>query len=213
MSVVIRRQVPLAITFLIGVYMLFEYYFVLPSSLQNISTYIQNFGVIMINLSLGLGAIVTISSHVRKISRRITGQWIYSVCLIATFILFVAVGFIFTTLGPEWKWLYESTMLPLYATTYSMWVFYMTSGAYRAFRARNVESAILLFSGSIVMLGNVPIGGIIWDGFPLLRDWIMSVPNMAANRGIIMGAALGAMILALRVLVGRETSYLGTREE
>jgi len=37
----------------------------------------------------------------------------------------------------------------------------------------------------------------------------MDYPNMAGQRGIIIGAAIGALSLGLRILVGLERSYLG----
>jgi hypothetical protein len=38
---------------------------------------------------------------------------------------------------------------------------------------------------------------------------MMDKPNTAAQRGIIIGAALGAGSLSLRVILGIERSYLG----
>jgi hypothetical protein len=212
MSVEFRRQIPLAITFVISIFLILDYFLKMPASIAAVGGTLQNWGVIVIAFSLGLGAIVTLNTHLRRIQRRAEGQWAFSIVLFAAFFLFLGVGLSLGTLHPSWDWLYQSIMLPLYATTYSMWCFYMASGAYRAFRARNRESTVLLISGIIVMLGNVPIGEVIWGGFPLLRNWIMSVPNMAVNRGIVMGAALGAIILGLRVLIGKETGYLGRRD-
>ena len=37
----------------------------------------------------------------------------------------------------------------------------------------------------------------------------MNCPNAAAQRGIIIGAALGAACLSLRVILGIERTYLG----
>ena len=39
--------------------------------------------------------------------------------------------------------------------------------------------------------------------------WIMVVPNGAAKRAILMGAAMGIASMSLRVILGIERSYLG----
>ena len=68
--------------------------------------------------------------------------------------------------------------------------------------------AILLVSGAMVMIGRVPLGASISSLFPKLADWIMSVPNAAGQRGMIIGAAMGVIATGLRVLVGIEKPYL-----
>jgi hypothetical protein len=64
----------------------------------------------------------------------------------------------------------------------------------------------------VVMLGRIPLGESIMGGNPWLAhftDWLMDWPNAAAQRGIIIGAALGAASLSLRVITGIERTYLG----
>lgn len=36
----------------------------------------------------------------------------------------------------------------------------------------------------------------------------MDIPNAAATRGILIGAALGALAMSLRILLGIERTYL-----
>lgn len=95
------------------------------------------------------------------------------------------------------------------ATMFSMLAFFIASAAYRAFRARTVPSAILLATAVIVMLGRIPMGQYIYDALPSWANWIMMVPSVAVQRGIIIGAALGAASMSLRILVGIERTYLG----
>jgi hypothetical protein len=46
-----------------------------------------------------------------------------------------------------------------------------------------------------------------------LSEWIMSIPNSAAQRGIIIGAALGAASMSIRIILGIERTYLGTGKD
>ena len=43
---------------------------------------------------------------------------------------------------------------------------------------------------------------------PVWQEWIMEVPQNAAKRAILIGAALGVMATGLRVILGIERSYL-----
>jgi hypothetical protein len=106
-------------------------------------------------------------------------------------------------------WIFNAAFQPLQSTMFSLLAFYVASAAFRAFRVRNVEAGLLLASALIIMLGVNPIT----QGFlPFLADWtnwILTVPNTAAQRGIIIGAALGAASMTLRILLGIERSWLG----
>ena len=109
-----------------------------------------------------------------------------------------------------WKLMYNDIIAPMNATVYATLVFYIGSAAYRAFRIRSAESAVLLICAIIIMLGNVPLGTMLfgkWIGNA--ATWIMEVPNSAAMRGIQVGATLGAVATALRILLGIERGYLG----
>jgi hypothetical protein len=69
------------------------------------------------------------------------------------------------------------------------------------------------------MLGRVPLGDLLTDwAFPgqlhlsTFQEWIMDIPQNAAKRAILIGAALGVMATGLRVILGIERSYLSGEE-
>lgn len=120
--------------------------------------------------------------------------------------------------GSAFWWIYEYLFKPLTATMFSMLAFYISSAAFRAFRAKNLEAALLLGTAFIVLLGRTFAG--VWltswlpDSLSFLRIenltvFIMSVFNTAGNRAIMIGIALGLISTSLKVLLGMDRSYLG----
>ena len=100
------------------------------------------------------------------------------------------------------------------ATMFATLAFYIASAAYRAFRARNAEATILLLTATIVMLWRVPMGEALLSYLPgniseFLNTYIMNGINLAVQRGIIIGAALGAASMSLRIILGIERTYMG----
>ncbi len=129
--------------------------------------------------------------------------------------------------GSAFWFLYEYGFKPLQATTFAMLAFYVASAAFRAFRARNVESVLLLGTAFIILMGRTYLGTLmtIWlpqdpmenpAGFftiPHLTQWIMMVFNTAGSRAIMIGIALGVASTSLKVLLGIDRSYLGSDRE
>jgi len=104
---------------------------------------------------------------------------------------------------------YDNVLLPISQTIGSLLVFYIASAAYRSFRVRSREAAVLLVAGVIVMLTTAPVGAMIWSGIPQIGKWIMDIPNTAARRAIGLGASLGGYAAMIRVLLGLERGHLG----
>jgi len=113
------------------------------------------------------------------------------------------------------NWVFKYMYSPLQATMFSLLAFFIASAAFRAFRMRTVEAGVLLTAGVLVMFGRVPLGQFDWGitetyfGFDTIMNWIMNVPMTAAMRGILMGAAMGVIVMGLKVILGIERSYMG----
>ncbi len=112
--------------------------------------------------------------------------------------------------GRVFVWIYDHVFDPCNSTMFALLAFFVASAAFRAFRARNIEAALLLGAAILVMLGRAPIGRSISDVFPDLAQWVIDIPNNAGRRAIMMGAAIGAIATGLRVIVGLERSHLGS---
>jgi len=116
-------------------------------------------------------------------------------------------------IGSSFMKIYEYVYVPLQATMFALLAFFVASASYRAFRARNKEATLLLIAGFIVMLGRVPVGEYFSiDGylsFSQMSQFIMSVPAMSVQSGIMIGVALGVISTSLRLILGIERSHLG----
>jgi hypothetical protein len=116
--------------------------------------------------------------------------------------------------GSIYDWLFVNLQSPMMATMFATLAFYIASAAFRAFRARTAEATLLLVTATLVMFWRVPIGEAFLNLIPgdlpyFINKFVMNGVNLAVQRGIIIGAALGAAALSLRIILGIERTYMG----
>jgi len=123
--------------------------------------------------------------------------------------------------SPFW-WIYEYMFKPLTATMFALLAFYVASAAFRAFRAKNVEAALLLGTAFVVLLGRTAAGTVLTGWLPDWLGWlrveeltvlIMTIFNTAGTRAIMIGIALGIVATSLKIILGMDRSYLGSAEK
>jgi hypothetical protein len=208
-----RRTIPLVITFIIGLYPIFAF-FVPHARIADANDWLDEALVIVAAFALPLGTVNVVMTNVSKLKKQNTG-WQYSIVLLAGLATMATFGLMGGTgVEPRFQWMFVNMVSPLQATMFALLSFYVASAAYRAFRARNFEATILLIAAIVVMLGRIPFGDMLTGGaMTPISEWIMSIPNSAAQRGIIIGAALGAASMSIRIILGIETTYLGTGKD
>ena len=209
----LKRHLPLIITFLMGVMFALQYYIPHPIS-EDAITAVSNWMQIITGFAMLLGIASLFHVHFLKIKRQVPG-WGYSLILYLGMIMTIIVGFAShgdTTIdGGQtiFGWVYDYTMVPLQATMFSILAFFIASAAYRAFRARSREAAVLLSAAVVVMMGRVPLGQFLlpwtWD----ITQWLLNVVNSAVRRAILIGVSMGAVALSIKIILGIERSYLG----
>lgn len=140
----------------------------------------------------------------------------YSVVLLVSMFGMIIYG-VFVAKNPDhegWAWLYNQILAPMGGTLFSLLTFFLASAAYRTFRGRNLDAVVLLVSAVIMMLGRVPVGSLLLGKWvPLSAGWILRVPNAASMRAIKIGATLGGVSTAFRIMVGLERGYLSAGGE
>lgn len=209
-----RRTIPLVLTFAVGMYPIFAF-FVPHRFVSNLNQDLDTWLVIVAAFALPLGVVNLVMTNVGKIKQRRKG-WPYSIVLIAGLCLMAFYGIMGGDQGfhPDFQRMFVNMVSPLQATMFSLLAFYVASAAYRAFRARNVEATVLLIAAIVVMMGRIPFGDMLSGGrMTPISEWLMTKPNAAAQRGIIIGAALGAASMQIRVILGIERTYLGKGQD
>lgn len=204
-----RREIPLKITLFFGLFMIIQY-FVPHWMVNELAGRFQQWAVIVLAFAYVLGIANLVRINLDVVSKR--GQdWYYKIITVVTLFATLLIGLIGgITPGTFFNdRLYLQMYVPMSSTMYATLAFFIASAAYRAFRVRSWQASLLAVTAMIVMLGRVPVGQIFWRDMPGLVDWVMQVPNMVAQRGILIGAALGAVATGLKMVFGIERSYLG----
>ena len=203
-----RRQIPILICFVFGLFMLVQYFVPHKYSIlayQNVLDWMQ----IIYLFTLMVGALSFIKIQSKKIALK-DKNWGFSVISLLGLLVMVIFG-LFIGMGKDsaFLWVFDHFQAPMQTTMFSLLAFFVASAAYRGFRARSWEATLLLIVATIVMLGKVPLSNSISELIPKGAEWIINVPSMAARRGILIGIGLGSISTSLRIILGIERTYLG----
>jgi len=213
MSETLRRvEIPVAITIICALLQVIPYYLDIPV-LAEVSVNFRDWVLLVASYATFIGIITVSRTHIDKVQKKSSG-YPYSIIILISAIVMIFFGLPLPEFGLGmsnivYKFLFTNVISILKATITSMNAFFVTSAAWRGFRARTVEGSIVLISGLLIMCANAPIMTSLWPPFSAIGDWIFSVPNLATQRAVLIGSALGAIALAARLLMGIERGYLG----
>ena len=173
-----KRQIPILIVTVIGSITLFGWFIDQPDVKEFVGDDATQWYDILASFAIILGALNLIKLQVQKVLYQRPG-WGYSLVAVFGFIFSITAGFFIkgvddsvaqwgahvTSDGTLFKWMFDYVFSPMSATMFSLLAFFVASASYRAFRIRNFEATLLLVSGIIIMIGRVPIGGVISSWF------------------------------------------------
>jgi hypothetical protein len=204
-----KREVPLLISMVAGIFVLIGF-FVPHPAIKTTYDDIQQWVIIVVAFTYVLGVANVLRINWTQVSRK-DKDWPFKIVLIAGMLATIAVGFSegshYLDDGSSFAWIYNTFYSSMSATMFSLLAFFIASAAFRAFRIRTIEAFLLSVAAFILMLGRVPIGNLIHPALPEAADWLMEIPQNAAKRGILMGAALGVMATGFRIILGIEKTY------
>jgi hypothetical protein len=202
-----KREIPILIVGITGFAMLIQYF--IPTDWSEfIFSYSQDWVIVIGILAMPLGIWSLVKANILKL--KVPGERFYSAVLLVGFFIMVFSGLKRENLelGSFHMNIFSYVLVPIQATIFSLLAFFIASAAYRAFRARSILATILLLTAFLIMLRFIPLGPVSVVNLSIV-SWILQVPNMAANRAIMMGIGLGATATAMKIILGIERTYMG----
>jgi len=203
-----RKEVPLIITFLAGTFFIADY-FIPHSGFSKMAESVNGWTIIVIAFSYILGVANVARVNLDQIQKGSKDKFYKIILLVCLFFMSIA-GIVWGIQGGSvFDWFFLNVYYPMQSTMFALLAFYIASAAFRAFRIRSIQAALLAITAVLVMIGRVPVGEAIWKDFSIFSEWIMNVPQLAGKRAILIGAALGAISTGLKVIAGLERTHLG----
>lgn len=199
----ISRRIIVFTLSIVGFMTLLEYFIVFPE-LSAITLFFMKVATILAAFAIGVAAVGVFRLHASIVAKKVKGEWYFSAWLLFVMILTAAIGIFGGVDHPAFQWIFSNIFMPLSSTMFAMLGFFIITAAYRAFRARTLDSIILLLTGVLIMLMNMPMGGAIWSGFPIIGTWLRDIPAMAGFRGVMLALTIGLVAYGIRVLIGYE---------
>ncbi len=192
----------------------------LPFLPEALRTSISETGQILIQLVTVVGAIAVIlgvlnllAVHLRRIPQGASAA-LYSLITLVTFIALLALhlmerfGVLKVGTGTTpivTLTLMDAVQVVIESALSGILFFFLVYTAYRLMRRRVTFWGILFVATLvIVLMGYVaPPDSFLWQ----LRGWILSVPVGAGTRGLLIGIAIGTVVIGARVLIGQDRTF------
>jgi hypothetical protein len=238
-----RKWFVMAVTFVGGLFYSVEFLWGRENYLTTMKPFVAEAQATVWSFALFLGVWNLFQIHGKSL-RKLSSGWYNSLAFFLAFFAIVMAGFLqdwgmgklagMTARSPgfaatsaaskaytsTYEILYQGLLVSLESTMFSLIAFYIVSAAYRAFRVRSAESALMMVTAAIIMLSLVPVGVAITNSLPpdspfrieKIGYWILTSPNMTAQRAIGFGIAVGALAMGLRIWLGLEKGSFFDRQ-
>ena len=166
---------------------------------------LYQWAVLLGAISLLLGAVSVSVLHVRRIQVG-AHDWMLSLLLVAVMVAVFVAGLINPdgVESPLVEWVFDHLIAPGQAALLAVTALFMGAAAFRYLRV-NLQGGGWVTTGALaVLLTQMP-----WSSqwlppeVALVVQNAVNAPVTAALRGLLLGAGLGAMVVGLRIMSGR----------
>ena len=208
MSILRKREFFIALLVVISIFMYIPYFFEVPQFMSDVEIWLTQTTVVIIAFSVWVGLYTSTRRELVRIQRRRRG-WFYAGILIVLAWVMVLSGLLLGKEATIYKFLQWAFVIPGDSTIYAILVFYLTSAGARAFRMKSLESTLLTFGAVFVLLKQAPLGEILAPWAGPVAIYIQDTLAMAATRVFNVSLAVGSVVLAIRLMAGKEMALIG----
>jgi hypothetical protein len=211
MSFLKRKEFYVVLLIIVSLIIYVPYFFQVPQAVTNLETWLIDSSVIIGAVAVWVGFITSTRREVVRIQRRRRG-WFYGVLILVLSWTMVIVGLGLGKTNVIFEFLQYAFVLPGDSTIYAILVFYLTSAGARAFRVNSFESALLTVGALFVLLKQAPLGELLTPWAVPISTYLENYVSMAATRVFSVSLAVGALVLAIRLMMGQELALVGLVE-
>lgn len=208
-----KYVIPAAVAIGTGVVILLSYFWATPM-LVGVRITLVDWAVVLGGLAVLVGVLNLLLVNARRIQSGQRG-WPYSLITLLAVLLTLAVAMLegfgkaVTLLGDPTSVtnvLFQGVVVAGQAALAALVMIFLVVAAVRLLRIRpGGWSLVFVVVLLVTLAGWLPLGpaGVL----NRFREWLLNVPAAAGARGILLGVALGVLVVGLRVLTGIERPY------
>lgn len=214
-----KRLIATLIAGVAGLIVLVDFAGAVPT-IDLVARLLIDWAALLATLALFVGLLSVVSGHVQRVLRR-QPDWGYSLVLLLTLVLVIISGTLIPLTRPDGSYTLPTSLVeqpirdvfhafyePLAGSFLALLAFFSLSAALRALRRRTADALVILaVAGLVLALAALPQ----LSALPLLGEsvaWLRDYVALAGARGLLIGAALGAIVAGVRVLLGFDQPYL-----
>lgn len=178
-----------------------------------------NWAAVITAIALLLGIVSVAVSHLQRVRLR-SADWGYSLVLLLGLVAVIAIGIFFPLPTPGGgltfpgglaeapiRTFFRVVYEPLASSLLALLAFFSLSAALRALGRGSAEAIVIVVVACLVLLAQLPPLMALPGVGPGLQ-WFNNVVALAGARGLLIGAAIGALVASVRVLLGFDMPYL-----
>jgi len=211
LRILVKNRIPVYGVMIFGIITGIAYYLPIYPFKESAAV-LTAYGVITFDMLLLLGVLHVSAFEVRWIMHK-KRDWWASFITLAVFLVWFIPAVYLGNKHPWYSWAQDYFHTIANKCVTCLLALWIIASCARTFRAKSLETTILLIVGFIVVLRNAPVGGLLGSGVATVADWLMGIPSSGAGTGVLIGATVGQAAQSLRVLVGIDRTYLGLYEE